>query len=70
MYHQVAQSNILHGIRLQVCALYGTQNKQKPMPDTSLTDWFLQAGWRVFTARYELNPYTKQISFFFKCLKT
>jgi len=30
---------------------------------TSLTDWFLELCRRVFTARYGLSPYIKQITF-------
>jgi hypothetical protein len=34
----------------------------------TLRDWFLQPKWRVFTARYALRPYIKQIRFVFKRL--
>jgi hypothetical protein len=30
---------------------------------TSLTDWFLRPWWKVFTVRYGLSPYIKQITF-------
>jgi hypothetical protein len=29
----------------------------------TITDWFLQPWWKVFTARYGLVPYIKQITF-------
>jgi hypothetical protein len=48
--------------------LYGSQNKQQLLPYKTLTDWFLQPKWRVFTARYALSPYIKQIRFVFKGL--
>jgi hypothetical protein len=55
-------------ITLQVCALCGYQNKQELMPDITLTDWFLLAGWKEFTARYELSAFV-QIRFIFRELK-
>jgi len=42
--------------------LYGSQNRQ-PLLYTSLTDRLLQPWWKVFTARYGLIPYIKQITF-------
>jgi hypothetical protein len=30
---------------------------------TTLTDWCLEPCWKVFTARYGLIPYIKQIAF-------
>jgi hypothetical protein len=53
---------------LRLCVLYGSQNKQQLVPYKTLTDWFLQPKWRVFTARYALSPYIKQIRFVFKGL--
>jgi len=50
-------------------ATYGSQDKEQTFPYTKLTDWILWSRWRVFTARYALNPYTKQIRFVFKGLK-
>jgi hypothetical protein len=38
------------------------------LPYKTLRDWFLQPKWRVFTARYALSPYIKQIRFVFKGL--
>jgi hypothetical protein len=35
------------------------------LPYKTLRDWFLQPKWRVFTARYALSPYIKQIRFVF-----
>jgi hypothetical protein len=40
------------------------------LPYKTLRDWFLQPKWRVFTARYALSPYIKQIRFVFKGLIT
>jgi hypothetical protein len=54
---------------LRLCVLYGSQNKQQLLPYKTLTDWFLYPKWRVFTARYALSPYTKQIRFVFKGLR-
>jgi hypothetical protein len=51
-----------------LCVLYGSQNEQKSFPYTTLTDWILLPRWRVFTARYALNPYITSIRFFFKGL--
>jgi hypothetical protein len=48
--------------------LYGSQNKQQLLPYTSSTEWFLYPRWRVFTERYALSPYIKQIRFVFKGL--
>jgi hypothetical protein len=44
---------------LRLCVLYGSQNKQQRLPYKTL---------RVFTARYALSPYLKQIRFVFKGL--
>jgi hypothetical protein len=54
---------------LRLCVLYGSQNKQQILPYKTLRDWFLLPKWRVFTARYALRPYIKQIRFVFKGLK-
>jgi len=67
-YHQAWHSNILHGLRFALSVLYGSQNRQRPLLHTSLTDWLLWPCWKVFTARYGLIPYIKQIFFFFKRL--
>ena len=40
-YHQVQHSTILHGARFALSVLYGSQNRQRPLLYTSLTDWFL-----------------------------
>jgi hypothetical protein len=53
---------------LRLCVLYGSQNKQQLLPYKTLTDWLLYPKWRVFTARYALSPYIKQIRFVFKGL--
>jgi hypothetical protein len=53
---------------LRLGVLYGSQNKQQLLPYKTLRDWFLQHKWRVFTARYALSPYIKQIRFVFKGL--
>jgi hypothetical protein len=55
-------------LTLPLCVLCGPQNKQLLFPHTALTDWFLYPKWRVFTARYALNTYIKQIRFVFKGL--
>jgi len=39
------------------------KNRQRLLLYTSLTDWFLKLWWKVFTARYGLIPYIKQIMF-------
>jgi hypothetical protein len=54
---------------LRLCVLYGSPNKQQLLSYKTLRDWFLQLKWRVFTARYGLSPYIKQIRFVFKGLK-
>jgi hypothetical protein len=53
---------------LRLCVLYGSQNKQQLLPYKTLRDWFLYPKWRVFTVRYALSPYIKQIRFVFKGL--
>jgi hypothetical protein len=53
-------------LTLRLCVLYGSQNKQRILPYTALTYWSLYPRWRVFTARYALSPYIKQIRFVFK----
>jgi len=40
-YHKVQHSKILHGARFALSVLYGSQNKQRLLFYTSLTDWFL-----------------------------
>jgi hypothetical protein len=50
---------------LRLCVLYGSQNKQQLLLYKTLRDWFLWPKWRVFTARYALSPYIKQIRFVF-----
>jgi hypothetical protein len=40
-YQQVYHPNILHGARFALSALYGSQNRQRVLLYTSLTDWFL-----------------------------
>jgi len=62
-YHRVKHSKILHGARFALSVLYGSHNRQRPLLYTSLTDWFLYPWWKVFTARYGLIPYMKQIKF-------
>jgi hypothetical protein len=55
---------------LRLCVLYGSQNKQQLLPYKTSRDWFLSPKWRVFTARYALSPYIKQIRFVFIGLST
>jgi len=50
---------ILHGARFALSILYGSQHRERLLLYTSLTDWW----WKVFTARYGLIPYIKQITF-------
>ena len=40
---------------LYLCVLYLSENKQRLVPLTAYTNWFLQPRWKVFTARYELS---------------
>jgi hypothetical protein len=47
---------------------YGSQNKQRLFPYTTLTDWFLQQRHRVFTVRYGLGLLMGQIQFVLKGL--
>jgi hypothetical protein len=54
-------------LTLRFCVLYGTQNKQRLLPYTSSTEWFCNRD-GVFTGRYALNPYMKQIRLVFKGL--
>jgi hypothetical protein len=54
---------------LRLCVVYGSQKKQQLLPYKTLRDRFLKPKWRVFTARYALSPYIKQIRFVFKGLK-
>jgi len=61
-YYQVYYSKIVHGARFALSVLYGSQNRQRLLLYTSLTDWFLQPMWKVFTARYGLIPHIKQIT--------
>jgi hypothetical protein len=52
---------------LYLCVLCGSQNKQRLFPYTALTDWFLQPGRKVFTARYEPNLYKIQANLSILC---
>jgi hypothetical protein len=40
-YHHVQHSKILHGARFALSVLYGSQNRQRLLLYTALTDWFL-----------------------------
>ena len=42
-----------------------SQNKQRLLPYSTLTVWFLYPRWRVFTARYGLSPYITLIRLVF-----
>ena len=58
VYNQLQHSAILRSAHtVYLCVLCGSENKQRLFPCTALTDWFLQPRRRVFTARYELEPY-------------
>jgi hypothetical protein len=59
-YHPASHSKILHGARFPLSVVYGSQDRQRPLLYISLTDWFFIA---VFTGRYGLIPYIKQITF-------
>jgi len=39
---------------LYLCVLYLSENKQRLVPLTPLTDWLLYPRWKVFTAQYEM----------------
>jgi len=39
--YQVKHSKILHGTRLALSVLYGSQNGRRLLLDTSLSGWFL-----------------------------
>jgi len=58
MYHQfnIQQFHVLP-TQLYLCVLCGSQNKQRLLPYTTLTDWFLEQRRSVFTATYGLNVY-------------
>jgi hypothetical protein len=56
IYHQVQRSQILQSAyTVYLCVLCGSENKQRLFLYTTLTDWFLQPRWSVFTARYGLG---------------
>jgi hypothetical protein len=57
-------------LTLHLCVLGESKNKQRLLPWKTLTDCFLEPRWRVFTARYALSPYIKQIRFVFKGLNS
>src|SRR5215510_9173465 len=40
---------------LYLCVLYLSENKQRLVPLTAITDWFLSQRWKGFTARYGLG---------------
>jgi hypothetical protein len=52
---------------LRLCVLYGSQKKQQLLPYKTLRDGFYNRG-GVFTARYALSPYIKEMCFVFKGL--
>ena len=56
MYHQfnIQQFHVLP-TQLYLCVLFGSENKQRLFPYTTLTDWFVYPRRRVFNARYELD---------------
>ena len=61
-YRQFQHSKILYGARFALSFVYVSQQRPRPLLYTSLTDLFLQPWRRVFTARYGLTPYIKQIT--------
>ena len=50
-----APKNYSSAFMLYFCVSYDSHNKQRLFPYTTLTDWSLQLGRIVFTARYGLN---------------
>jgi len=63
MYHEF---NINNSTLCPQCiyVLCGSENKQRLLPHTALTDWFLKPSRKVFTARYEvyLHVQLRQVS--------
>jgi hypothetical protein len=66
-YHQVQYPEILHGYYIEFMCL--VRILEQLFPYAVLTDWFLQPRLRVFTTRYGLNLYVKQITFRRKMVK-
>jgi hypothetical protein len=40
-YHQLLHSKVLHGALFALTVLYGSQNRQRLLLYTALSDWFL-----------------------------
>jgi hypothetical protein len=55
---------------VHLCVLYVSHNKHRLLADTALPNWFSQPRQGVFTARYELDLYIKDITFRNKMLNT
>ena len=55
MLHQFNIQQLYALPEMYLCVLYLYENKQRLVPLTSQTDWFLKPRWKVFTARYELG---------------
>jgi len=56
MSHQVYDSKIQRfALRLYLCVLYGSQNKQRLFPYITSNDLIFITRGIVFTARYELG---------------
>jgi hypothetical protein len=53
---------------LHLCVSYRSQNKQQLLPYTTLTACFIQPKCRVFTVRYALRSYIKQVRSVFEGL--
>jgi hypothetical protein len=49
-------------ITWRLCVLYGSQNKQQPIPYTTLTDWILWPRWEVYCAVRTESLYNTYVS--------
>ena len=55
MHHQFNIQQLYALLTLYLCVLYLSEEKQRLVPLTAQTDWFLEPRWKVFTARYGLS---------------
>jgi hypothetical protein len=55
IYHQFDTQQFYVVPTMYLCVLSGSQNKQRLVPYTALTEWFLQQRRSVFTARFGLG---------------
>ena len=56
-------------LTLRLCVSYWTRGRQRHLPCAWFTDRFLQPWWKVFSARYGLNTYIRQITFSLSTVK-